>query len=91
MKVPESYKGLATNCFKGRSWDVDNPSEHVGNIGTYLQLPESGCDEEEYCWNILQLPDDVWLSILSYLSILDVGRYAGCLLVYVLLIFELVV
>ena len=77
MKVPESYRGLATRCFRGKSWDVDNLAEHGGSIGTYLQLPESGCEEEEYCWNILQLPDDILLSILSYLSILDVGRYAG--------------
>ena len=74
MKIPESYLDMAVQCFRGRSWDVGEQMDHGGSIGTYLQRPESGCGEEE---SILHLPDDIWLSILSYLSIQDVVRYAG--------------
>ena len=74
MKIPEGYIGLATRCFRGKSWDVPANTDQVSCIGTYLQKTERDPQEEEACYNILQLPDDIWLVILSHLSIRDVAR-----------------
>ena len=71
MKIEGSYIGLATRCFRGKSWDLHRKRDDV-SFGSYVQIGESGC--RVGCFNILQLPDDIWLLILSHLQIVDVVR-----------------
>ena len=74
MKIEGSYIGLATRCFRGKSWDLHKKTDYVSSFGSYVQMGESDCRVGETCFNILQLPDDIWLLILSHLQILDVVR-----------------
>eukprot|EP00092_Neocalanus_flemingeri_P039226 GFUD01042703.1.p1 GENE.GFUD01042703.1~~GFUD01042703.1.p1 ORF type:complete len:181 (+),score=56.07 GFUD01042703.1:187-729(+) len=76
MTTDRNYLGLARRYFRGKSWEVKIRSSYLPS--SYRYLPDR--EEEEgqtclsACCNILHLPDDVWLGILSSLQILDIVR-----------------
>ena len=74
MKAQSHYLSFATKYLGGKSWEVKNQIEHEGSKGTYLQIYNGEQVESETYHHILQLPDDVWLGILSHLQMVDVGR-----------------
>ena len=74
MKIQDNYLGLARRYFRGKSWEVTRTKESKMNDGSYLQLVDNDPIEGEKCRNVLQLPDDVWLGILSNLQMIDVVR-----------------
>ena len=74
MKAQSHYLSFATKYLGGKSWEVKNQIENEGSKGTYLQISDAEQIEGEICRHILQLPDDVWLGILSNLQMVDVVR-----------------
>eukprot|EP00092_Neocalanus_flemingeri_P078818 GFUD01098104.1.p1 GENE.GFUD01098104.1~~GFUD01098104.1.p1 ORF type:complete len:180 (+),score=58.14 GFUD01098104.1:156-695(+) len=75
MKTQGNYLGLARRYFLGKSWEVK-----MSGSGSYRYLPdrEEESQTSQTClsaWsNILQLPGDVWLGILSSLQMQDIVR-----------------
>jgi hypothetical protein len=74
MKTQDNYLGLARRYFRGKSWEVTRTKECKMNDGSYLQLEDNDPIEGTGCRHVLQLPDDVWLGILSHLQVLEVVR-----------------
>jgi hypothetical protein len=74
MKAQSHYLSFATKYLGGKSWEVKNQIEIEGSKGTYIQIYNGEEVESKTCRHILELPDDVWLGILSHLQMVDVGR-----------------
>ena len=74
MKTQENYLGLARRYFRGKSWEVNRNKAPENTDGSYLRVVDNDSIEGATHPNVLQLPDDVWLGILSHLQILDVVR-----------------
>ena len=74
MKPQSNYLGLARRYFRVKSWDVKSRKEDKSRTGSYLYLAATEKEMDQGCSNILHLPDEVWLGILSHLQLVDVVR-----------------
>ena len=74
MKARGQYLNFATQYLRGKSWEVNSQIEKEASRETYLQISNDEQIGGEACCHIIQLPDDVWLGILSHLQLVDVVR-----------------
>ena len=75
MKPQSNYVGLARRYFRRKSWDVKSSVEEESMTGSYLYLAAREKEMDHILFSsILQLPDDIWVGILSYLQLVDVFR-----------------